>query len=400
MIMIKNCLLLLCMITTCSHLQAQTNACVFKDTLLKIDFGTSKDPREFNLRSLRNYRQAYGNCPDDGYFSYSTETDNCFNRDWITLTGDHTPNDQAGKMMLVNASLNAATFFITNLSGFKANTTYEFALWMMNLCKINGPCTPLPPDIIITLETTTGRRLISFQTGLIVSSENPYWKRYSSLFTTAADVGTIVLKMEDRTNGGCGNDFVMDDITFRECYKPEPVIAVKEIKPTPVVKAKPVKETIPEKIAIKKDTLSVAKLPVKADAKTPGKVTKIKPVDISLPAVIISRENLLIQQIETGPAEMLIELYDNGQVDGDTVSIYHNNELIVSHAGLSEKPVSFKIKVDAKNPHHELIMVADNLGSIPPNTSLMIITAKGKRYEIFISSSEQKNAKLLIDLKE
>lgn len=48
---------------------------------------------------------------------------------------------------------------------------------------------------------------------------------------------------------------------------------------------------------------------------------------------------------------------------------------------------SFKLQ-----PPHELVMVANNLGSIPPNTSLMIITANDKRYEVFISSSEQKNA--------
>ena len=82
------------------------------------------------------------------------------------------------------------------------------------------------------------------------------------------------------------------------------------------------------------------------------------------------------------------------------VTIYHNNKLIVSKAGLSEKPITFKINVDAMHPHHELVMVAENLGSIPPNTSLMVVTANNKRYEIFISSSEQKNAKIVIDLNQ
>jgi hypothetical protein len=45
-------------------------------------------------------------------------------------------------------------------------------------------------------------------------------------------------------------------------------------------------------------------------------------------------------------------------------------------------------------------MVAENLGSIPPNTSLMVITTRNKRYEVFISSTEQKNAKVILDLKE
>ena len=49
---------------------------------------------------------------------------------------------------------------------------------------------------------------------------------------------------------------------------------------------------------------------------------------------------------------------------------------------------------------YEIIMVADNLGSIPPNTSLMVVTSKLKRYEVFISSSEQKNARVVIERKE
>ena len=47
---------------------------------------------------------------------------------------------------------------------------------------------------------------------------------------------------------------------------------------------------------------------------------------------------------------------------------------------------------DEKDASHEFVMVADNLGSIPPNTSLMIITAGEKRYELFVTSTEQKNA--------
>ena len=57
--------------------------------------------------------------------------------------------------------------------------------------------------------------------------------------------------------------------------------------------------------------------------------------------------------------------------------------------GFLKKPVAIKLKVDKQNPHHELVMLVDNLGSIPPNTSLMIVTANNKRYEIFMSSSEQ-----------
>jgi hypothetical protein len=106
----------------------------------------------------------------------------------------------------------------------------------------------------------------------------------------------------------------------------------------------------------------------------------------------------LIKRITGEPGEIEINLYDNGQIDGDTVSIYHNNELVVSKAGLSQKPVKWRIALDAQHPHHEFVMVAENLGSIPPNTSLMIVKVGEKRYEVFISSSMQTNAKVVVDL--
>jgi type IV secretory pathway VirB9-like protein len=46
------------------------------------------------------------------------------------------------------------------------------------------------------------------------------------------------------------------------------------------------------------------------------------------------------------------------------------------------------------------VMVADNLGAIPPNTSVMIVTSKNKRYQVSLSSSEKQNAKVVIDLKK
>ena len=102
--------------------------------------------------------------------------------------------------------------------------------------------------------------------------------------------------------------------------------------------------------------------------------------------------------VDTGTIRL--DFYDNGQIDGDTVTIYHNNQLVVSKARLSQKPVTLRIAMDPANPHHELVMVAENLGSIPPNTSLMIVTAGAKRYEVFISSTEERNAKVVLELKK
>lgn len=117
------------------------------------------------------------------------------------------------------------------------------------------------------------------------------------------------------------------------------------------------------------------------------------------PEVIRSRNNELVKTITTSSKEFKIDLYDNGEIDGDRISVYHNNELIVSNKMLTDKPISFNIKADENAPVHEFVMVAENLGSIPPNTSLMIITAGTKRYELFVTSTEQKNAVVRIEFK-
>ena len=50
------------------------------------------------------------------------------------------------------------------------------------------------------------------------------------------------------------------------------------------------------------------------------------------------------------------------------------------------------IHLDESSATHEVVMVAENLGDIPPNTSLMVVKAGDKRYEVRIVSDEQKNA--------
>jgi hypothetical protein len=136
--------------------------------------------------------------------------------------------------------------------------------------------------------------------------------------------------------------------------------------------------------------------PPKEDKDVPIKVPK---PGLPKPEVIRKRSNELVKTLYTSAKEIKIDLYDNGEIDGDSISVYDNNRLIVSRKGLSDKPISFSVKLNDDEPVHEFTMVAENLGSIPPNTALMIINAGGKRYELFITSTEQKNAKVVIEYK-
>ena len=111
-----------------------------------------------------------------------------------------------------------------------------------------------------------------------------------------------------------------------------------------------------------------------------------------MPEALRSRENNLLQTMVVNSENVVVKLYDNGEIDDDTISIYLDKQLILSKKRLSAAALTVNLKMDEDNPDHELVMVAENLGRIPPNTSLMIVTAGDQRYEVRITSTEQKNA--------
>jgi hypothetical protein len=103
------------------------------------------------------------------------------------------------------------------------------------------------------------------------------------------------------------------------------------------------------------------------------------------------RTNEVVQEFTIDKPEIKIELYDNAEIDDDTVSIFLNNALLLHKKRLTLQPLTLSITA-FPNTDYEIMMYAENLGRIPPNTSLMVITAGGKKYEARLSSNEQKNA--------
>lgn len=116
-----------------------------------------------------------------------------------------------------------------------------------------------------------------------------------------------------------------------------------------------------------------------------------------IPRVLIERENRLVRTITTSEENIQINIFDNGTIDNDTISLYHNNALVISNAKLDIRPLLLKIKCSKTDNRHELVMVAENLGEIPPNSAMMVITAGKERYEVFLASDEQRNAKVVIN---
>jgi hypothetical protein len=145
-----------------------------------------------------------------------------------------------------------------------------------------------------------------------------------------------------------------------------------------------------------------AQKPVTIDNNLPNTEKPKAPSTISSPtnSKIEKRSKQLIRVIEVDSKTFKVDMYDNGQIDGDTISLYFNGKLMVSRQRLSTEPIHLNITMDPTREDNELVMYAENLGSIPPNTALMVVTVGDKRYEVNISSSEQTSGTVRFKLKE
>jgi gliding motility-associated-like protein len=196
-----------------SELFAQLCKGSLGDPVVNITFGSGSNPGP-SLGSNTNYTYVTDGCPNDGYYTVANVINSCYGDTWHS-TRDHT-GDPNGYMMVVNASYNPGDFLVKKVDGLCPNTTYEFAAWIYNLlqsfaCGGKG----IKPNITFKIESPTGQVLQSYSTGDI--PENLGWKQYGFFFSTTVDINSVVLRMTNNAPGGCGNDLLLDDITFRAC---------------------------------------------------------------------------------------------------------------------------------------------------------------------------------------
>ncbi|MFN8251895.1 MAG: hypothetical protein U0V75_08420 [Ferruginibacter sp.] len=184
--------------------------------------------------------------------------------------------------------------------------------------------------------------------------------------------------------------------------QPPPETTLAKEKPvTKQPSATEVKPVVPQDKPLQKQTgPATVNVPVIQTPETPVIKNKILP----LPEKIAQRETDVQSLIEIAAADkdsIRVDIYDNGEIDGDSVSLFFGNELLVNKKKITASPISFFVSLDKKiNPIAHLRLVAESLGSIPPCTALMIVTTKSKRYEVRLSSSFKKNATVELFLKE
>jgi gliding motility-associated-like protein len=200
----SGCLLLLSVLFICSPVRAQLCNGSLGDPVVNITFNNG------TTASVPGYTFNSSPCPNDGFYTITSSTSGCFNSSWHTVSSDHSGG---GNFLLVNASFTPGDFFVQTVTDLCANTTYEFAAWVMNVHIRNG----IRPNLSFRIETPDGTMLQKFETGDIFQTSAPDWKQYGFFFTTPSANSKIVLRITNNAPGGIGNDIAIDDITFRPC---------------------------------------------------------------------------------------------------------------------------------------------------------------------------------------
>ena len=89
-------------------------------------------------------------------------------------------------------------------------------------------------------------------------------------------------------------------------------------------------------------------------------------------------------------------MYDDGEIDGDIVTIFDNGKIVVNKLTLTKTPYEIMLALPIDGSMHTIELMAENEGSIPPNTAYMLVLADKERIEIKASSDKLSNAAIII----
>jgi hypothetical protein len=117
--------------------------------------------------------------------------------------------------------------------------------------------------------------------------------------------------------------------------------------------------------------------------------------DLQKKLKLLPRNKELVKTIVIPTGEIRLDFYDNAEIDNDTITVLMNGKLLLYRQMLKATPLTIKMNA-FPNTDYEIVMYADNLGTIPPNTALLVITAGVNKYEVRLASSEETTAAVKI----
>ena len=112
--------------------------------------------------------------------------------------------------------------------------------------------------------------------------------------------------------------------------------------------------------------------------------------------VIESQPVKILRTINTKADSVKIILYDDGEVDGDIVTVFDNGDMAAHKLLLTNEPWQLTVALPAIGSKHTIELLAENVGAIPPNTAYILVLAGDERVEVKISSDKLSSAGIVI----
>lgn len=187
--------------------------------------------------------------------------------------------------------------------------------------------------------------------------------------------------LENFTVGANDPDIIDSIALLSTAKKPDEEESIKSVPEEKAVASTPVERAVKEIQFPKEESKNI--------------ITSVEPIKpLSIEEKFVARKKIFATEIPVSGDSIELHFYDNAQIDGDSITVTVNNQVLVSNQKLGLKPISVEIKVSLENPEQEVTMVANNLGTIPPNTAMLIVKTGSKRYKLFLASNGKKNAQV------
>ena len=290
----------------------------------------------------------------------------------------------------------------TRVSGYSYSYFKENGNSYYTICRLTGTLNPATKEIVVTeIERTkynTPPTFINcFQTHRLHYEKGPdnteilkgTWVPAPNQGPGCGE-GVTVLSRRTLSRTPLGIDKKRDQVVGMTPRKPAPhkpvAAAPRKVQP-PVAKTQPKEEPKP-KIAFPNVKSELIPEPVVKPTESP----------IAKHPKLASRRTDIVKTIGIVNPTFRLDFYDNGEIDGDSISVFYNGKAVLSNRMLTDKPISLTLSLDPNITENVVTMYAENLGTIPPNTAVMIVTDGTRRYEVRMESDLKKSGSVIFTL--
>ncbi len=282
----------------------------------------------------------------------------------------------------------------SDVSGYSYTYFREGPKRYYTICKLRGTVNRATKDIVVTeIERVKYNTPPNFQ--------NCFQTHKLHYVHDSADVEVLRGSWMPAPNqtGNCGYGTT---VLSRHVVKKLPLGIASNQKKTETQQA-PKKEVAKNKRNYHKPTNPQPKVKPQPEIERPSEIANALPkIEMESPAIVSrrlpsvrARRTDIIKTIPIERATFKLDFYDNGTIDGDSISVFYNGREVLSHQRLSDRPLTLTLALDDPSGENVVTMYAENLGTIPPNTALMIVTDGDKRHEVRITSDTEKSGSVV-----